>query len=250
MSAAKWFHDIRVAVPCVGRRGPQEGSVSISTSAPIGTKPHRRNARSDAALPGATCAHTRSFAGTSRSASSMSAPPAPGGATAAAIGGEQLDRHLTTADQPRADRDQTVLVGENPHVATVMAGPSHPRVIVEVRPLTHGSTATATTSARDQHRVVRADDAARAGQPPEQVGVRRSSEAIGSAGHHGGRFARREHERVAGELDARHRAVFIGLADVDATVDQRKRPVRGGDQRCVERMHVLEITVGQCASMS
>ena len=135
----------------------------------------------------------------------------------------------------------------------MMAGPSHPRVIVEIRSLTHGGTtepptdvprATSTASCEPMMPVGPANHRSRSG-------LRRSPEAVGSAGHHGGRIARREHERVPGELDARaSRRDSSGSHTSTATVDRRKRPVRGGDQRCVERMHGHEITVGQCASMS
>ncbi len=55
---------------------------------------------------------------------------------------------------------------------------------------------------------------------------------------------RGQHEGMAGELDDGNRTRVIGFTHLDASVDRRERAVRRGDQRCVERMHRHEITVG------
>jgi hypothetical protein len=65
----------------------------ISTSLPIGTKPH--------------------------------------GATAVTAGGE-LDRHLGAAEQALADRDEAALVAQYPDVATMVPRSLHARVVLEV----------------------------------------------------------------------------------------------------------------------
>ena len=82
----------------------------ISTSLPIGTKPQARNARSDAALPGETWAHTRSPEGTTARPARSRARPR----TAVAIGGVvQLDRELEPSDKAAAERQQAAVVAEH-----------------------------------------------------------------------------------------------------------------------------------------
>ena len=104
----------------------------ISTSLPIGTNPHARNARSDAALPGETWAHTSSPGGaTARPARDQR----PAG-TAAAIGPVvQLDRELEPTGEAAAERQQPAVVAEHPHLATMGAGTLDAWVVVEIGPL-------------------------------------------------------------------------------------------------------------------
>ncbi len=179
-------------------------------------------------------------------------------------GVEQFDRHLTTPDQARADRDQSVVVGVDHDVTTVMAGPADSRVILEVgsfgdRSATHRRSRHH-VPAGDQHGVVRTDPPRRSGQPAEQVGVRRSPVTGRATAHHGGRVTAGQDDRMARELDAGDGAALVGRKDVHSPVDRRessrRRPrsaLRGEDARhktTKAGMRTEEITVGTCASTS
>ena len=104
----------------------------ISTSLPIGTNPRTRNARSDAALPGDTWAHTRS-PGSGDGKTAEDHRPA---GTAAAIGPVvQLDRELESTGEAATERHQPAVVAEHPHLATVSPGTFDAWVAIEIVPL-------------------------------------------------------------------------------------------------------------------
>ena len=168
---------------------------------------------------------------------------------------EQFDRHFAASDEPGTDRDQPVLIRVHAYAAPMMASATNPRVMFEIMSFVErsasdrGTTDRATGSAADKHGVVRTDGAVRAGQPAEQIGMRRSPIAVGAARRHLIGIPCRQHEGMSGELDDRDDPRIVRFAHLDGTVARWKSTVRRCDQRCVERMHGLEITVGPCASM-
>ena len=136
-----------------GRAGPVEALVAVATAAGTddvhageptdprrfdrgppsrsGTNPQARNARSDAALPGATWAQHRSPAGTRRQAG-PDQPPAV--AAVLCSGSCRSTDELPSADEPAPGDDEPVVVAVHLDVAPVVTGPPHPRVVVEVGP--------------------------------------------------------------------------------------------------------------------
>ena len=101
----------------------------MRTSEPIGTKPQARNARSDAALPGATWAQQRSPGGSAARPARISrrpwpAPPAVGSSSS-----------TDSSRRPTRPRPTTTRPASSPYTSTsraVARGPPDPRVVGEV----------------------------------------------------------------------------------------------------------------------
>ena len=137
----------------------------MSTSLPIGTNPHARNARSDRAFPAATCAQHHSPSATRSSPARISRRPAPADGV---VGVEELDRELPPVDETSAEDGEAIVGAEHLDVAPVADRAAHPGVIeLIVAPLERAGRVRAGLC-REDH-VDRTDAAVLAGQPAEQA---------------------------------------------------------------------------------
>ena len=101
----------------------------MRTSEQIGTKPQARNARSDAAFPGATWAQHRS-PGIERGQSGPDQAAAM--ALARRAGVEQLDGELPPAGESSTEHDEADVVAEDREVGPIAGRPTDPRMVVEI----------------------------------------------------------------------------------------------------------------------
>ena len=190
----------------------------ISTSLPIGTNPQARNARSDAALPGDTWAHTRSPGAARRQGRRGSAPGRHrrcDRSRRAARPRARVDRRGRGRASPARGRRRTPAPRDGGRGRARRVGGHRDR---SAREVDHR----AGRSPRARRRANRSSHRAR--PPPQHVGVRATAEAVRPEGEQIGRRPVGEHVGVAGELDHRVRAVVVGRQHVDQAVGRRKRP--------------------------
>ena len=181
-------------------------SAGTAPRPPTGTKPAASTARSDAALPGATCAHSGAPAGTSRTRRSREPAAEPAAARARA-----RPRSRPPSGRRRrgpSDEDPVAVVGA-PHVdvVAVAAGPCDARMVRRSRSgsqprRAHPRRCRARSSSASNVTGSAADAARRPTGGTRPTSAPRSHPSGTRAVDFGGRDVGREHE-VAGEPDQR-----------------------------------------------
>ena len=160
------------------------------------------------------------------------------------VAGEQLHGEFEPTDETCTERDEPDAVAENPHVTAMVPRADDSGMVSEIGARLENRRSPA-RAARHQHRVVRTDRPIGTGKPTQDVGLRRSAEAVRAPGAQIRGVAVGEYIRVTGELEHRLPTVDVDRKHLDGTVDRREQALRRGDECFVQRMHRSQITVGR-----
>ena len=160
------------------------------------------------------------------------------------VAGEQLHGEFEPTDETCTERDEPDAVAENPHVTAMVPRADDSGMVSEIGARLENRRSPA-RAARHQHRVVRTDRPIGTREPTQDVGLRRSAEAVRAPGAQIRGVAVGEYIRVTGELEHRLPTVDVDRKHLDGTVDRREQALRRGDECFVQRMHRRQITVGR-----